>query len=514
VKLTPRTHQIFWDLHAWSGAVGSLLLYVMFFMGAFAPFRPDVDAWAERAPGASHAFVRPKLEPLLEQLERERGAAGIERVAFALEPAGLLAEVRSRDGYLELRYAAERGRLEPVQSGLGSFLFSMHYLGPIPYGIWMAGFSAMALCLALASGLLIHLKDLGRQFFQFRPERPARTWMSDLHKVLGAIGLPYQLLYAWTGAVLCLGYLVVQPVLLRIVYDGDEQRMAEARGEPLEKSAEPRLASAPRRATIDALVEQVEQRTVGLTLTRIRIEPVGDEASVLRLSGDLQGSAFGSVELELRASDGAVSSVRGPEQASVYQRFDAWFRGLHYARFGGYAVPLLYALLAFATCAVIASGNLVWIERRDPARARLGNRLLERLTTGVCAGVIVATAALFLANRLLPDDLAQRAAAEQSVFWATWLGALALPLAWREPRHVAGLELGLAGALLTLVVLLDVLVQPGALDGGAHAGVLASLALLGAASLLAGVRLWRPRDVMGRAGATPASSRASRRMLL
>jgi uncharacterized iron-regulated membrane protein len=502
VKLSARTYQIFWDAHAWAGVVASLLLYVMFFMGAFALFYPEIDVWAEPGPAAPPVLARPRLSPLLEQLAREHGVAGAERVVFKPERSGLSAYISKPGELTEFRYVAASGRLEPARSGLGSFLYSMHYLGPIPYGIWVAGFASMALFMALVSGLFIHIKDLSRQWFQFRPEQLVRTWTSDLHKVLGVFGLPYQLLYAWTGAVLCLGYLVVEPVFLQGVFAGNERARAEARGESAEAAAPPTGKLLPRLPDIDALVALAERRMPGANLSWVGLEHVSDEASTLSLYGDIEGGAFGSVDVVLRARDGALLSAHGPAEANAYQRFEAWFHGLHYARFGGYAIKLLYALLALATCAVIATGNLVWLERRDLTRAHVGNRILERLTTGVCAGVILATSATFLGNRLLPATLANRPAAEQWVFWSSALSAALLPLVWREPRRVAALELLLAGALWWLVALLDVTTR-GSLESPIHRGVLVGLSLLGALCLLGGASLSRPREARG---AQPSST--------
>jgi uncharacterized iron-regulated membrane protein len=512
VKLAPRTFQIFWDAHAWAGVLASLLLYVMFFMGAFALFYPEINVWAEPGAAAPPPLARPRLQPLLEQLDREVGLAGAERVAFMREHTGLRASVSKQGDYTDFRYAPESGRLERTRSDLGSFLYTMHYLGPLPCGIWMAGLCSMALLLAIVSGLFVHAKDLIRQGFQFRPERVARTWTSDLHKVLGVFGLPYQLLYAWTGAVLCLGYLVVEPVFLQALFGGDTTARAVARGEPAEASLQPTGKRVTPLADVDALVAVAERRLLGSSANWIGIEHVADEASTVIVSGDVEGSAlehsalehsaFGSVEVVLRARDGAVLRAQGPAEASAYQRFDAWFHGLHYARFGGYAIKLLYALLALGTCAVIATGNVVWLERRDRRRAHVGNRILERLTTGVCAGVILATAAAFLGNRLLPANLPGRAVREQWVFWATGLPAVLVPLVWREPRRVAGVELLLAGVLLSLVVLLDVTLRPSTLNGPIHRGVLLGLALLGSACLLGGARLRRP-------GGSPRPLRAS-----
>jgi uncharacterized iron-regulated membrane protein len=503
VKIHPRSFRIFWDAHAWAGVVASLFLYVVFFMGAFALFYPEINVWAEPGEVRSTVVARPLLQPLLEQLEREHGVMGGRRVAFMPERTGLRAYVSKPDAFTEFRYSPESERLERPRSELGSFLYALHYLGPIPYGIYFAGVCSMALLLALVSGLIIHLKDLSRQWFQFRPERASRTWASDLHKVLGVFGLPYQLLYAWTGAVLALGYPMVEVVFENVAFGGDPRVLAVARGDAPEAVVEPTGQRTGTLPDIDALVAVAERRVPGLHPTWIGLEHVGDTASTLSLYGDAEGTAFGAIDAVVRVSDAALLSARGPANASSYQRFESWFFGLHYARFGGYGVKLLYALLAFGSCAVIATGNLVWLERRDLRRAHPGNRILMRLTVGVCAGVVLATAGAFLGNRLLPAELPNRAAVEQWVFWCTLALAAVLPFLWRAPRRVSSLELLLAGAAFALAVAIDVATRRSSLESPIHAAVLGGLAWLGGASLLGGVSLWRPRVARASSRARP-----------
>jgi uncharacterized iron-regulated membrane protein len=346
--------------------------------------------------------------------------------------------------------------------------------------------AALGLLLTLATGLFIHLKDLRRQWFQFRAERATRTWSSDLHKVLGVFGLPYQLLYAWTGAVLSLSFATVQPAFVATLFGGDEQAARSARGAELEPPERTGRLSG-KLPDLDALVARARQQLPELKPSWIGIEYVGDERSSVSVFGEVEELPFGSAGVMLNAADGAVLSVTSA-RAGTFQRFEAWFFGLHYARFGGVGVKLLYALLAFASCAVIVSGNLIWLERRDARRQHWGNRGLERLTAGWCAGLVLATSALFLANRLLQGLVAVSTGAEQLVFWSTWAAGIAAAFLARA-RHVAALELLLAGALLTGAVGLDL--AAGTLHDPVRQGVNAGLGLLALAALAGGARLLR-----------------------
>lgn len=511
LKLRPRTFQIYWDVHAWAGVLGSFLLYVMFFMGAFALFHAELSLWADppsiqtsttgsASTTAEAAPALPALQPLLEQLAREQHLLGKERVAFLLESSGLRAYWREGNTQRDFRYAPTTQRLEPMRSQLGPFLYEMHYLGPIPKGIYVAGVASMALLLALVSGLLIHLKDLARQWFQFRPERVTRTWSSDMHKVLGVFGLPYQLLYAWSGAVLALSYFAVQPAFVATAFRGDEQAASVARGDA-EDAPEPTGVSTGALPNLDLVLAQARREVPNLSPSWVGIEHVGDTGSSVAVYGDVPGVSFGTADVLFRAGDGALLGVSGP-RANAFARFEAWFYGLHYARFGGYGIKVLYALLALGTCAVICTGNLVWLERRDGRRAHPANRWLERATAGWCAGLPLATGAMFLSNRLLPAELAALATLEQVVFWVVWGLSLLPPFIWRSSRRVAGVELLLAGAILVAAVGIGLATRAHCITDPLQRGVSGGLLALAFGCCACGVGLWRPRAAAVRAQAS------------
>jgi len=488
MKLAPRTFQIYWDAHAWVGVVAALLLHVVFFMGAFALFYRELNHWAHAgATSAEQGRATPlALQPLLERWDRDEPLAGKRRVAFEPEPNGLVANWDARGQRHEVRYSPVSGRLEPARSELGRFLYDMHYLGPLPKGVYVAGVAALGLLFALLTGLFLHWKDLTRQWFQFRSERVARTWSSDLHKVLGVFGLPYQLVYAWTGAVLSLSFATVQPALVETVFHGDASAARAARGDNIELP-ERTGKQTGRLPELDAALARAQHELPGLEPNWISIEYVGDEHSSVNIWGSVPGVPFGSANVVLSAADNSVIGVT-PATGGPFARFEAWFFGLHYARFGGYAVKLLYALLALASCAVIVSGNLIWLERRDARRAHWGNRLLERVTAGWCAGLVLATSALFITNRALQQLLPVSTLAEQSVFWVVWSLGIAWALLGRA-RQSSGYQLLVAGASFASASLLD-LVGGGWRDP-TRLGVDAALLLLWAACVAGGARLVR-----------------------
>jgi uncharacterized iron-regulated membrane protein len=485
MKLTPRTYQIYRELHAWLGVSAALIVYVTFFLGAFALFRHELNAWANPAPAP--AAAPPALQPLLEALDREQPLLGKERVAFLPEPAGLRAYWHGDGQRHEFRYSPASGRLEPLRSDLGTFLHRMHFLGPLPRGVYAAGLGALALLLGLVTGVLIHFRDLLRHGLRWRSAAP-RSWASALHELLGVLALPFQLGYAWTGAMLALGLITVEPALLATLFRGDRAAASAVHGdagEPPAPSGRP-LGQLPQ---LDQLLARARRELPELQPNWIGIEYVGDERSSVSIYGDVTSLPFGSAGVMLNAADGAVLGVMRAEHTHALERFEAWFFGLHRARFG-HAAKLLYALLALVTCGVLASGNLIWLRRREARSAHWSNQLLERASAGVCVGLIVATAALLGASRW-PGVAAGRG--ETTAFWLVWGACAAAAFLLRSSRRACALGLLAASLLWAAALGIDLLSVPHALADPPRRATDALLLVLCSACGAGGLGLLRAR---------------------
>ena len=101
---------------------------------------------------------------------------------------------------------------------------------------------------------------------------------------------------------------------------------------------------------------------------------------------------------------------------------------------------------------LIATGYLFWLESRRRKHAQLGLRgvpLVEGLTIGSVTGILVATAAFFVVNRLLPLGAKfaglDRAELEIWAFYLVWFATFAH--AWARPAR-AWIEQCLAIAVL------------------------------------------------------------------
>ncbi|NOK11384.1 PepSY-associated TM helix domain-containing protein [Corallococcus exercitus] len=460
MKLSPRTFRIQFDLHAWAGVVASLFLFVIFFCGVFAMFREELEVWQEPAfhvapPSESPPSFDAMLARVKEQGPLPRGAhVGLLTheetrfiTAYLFEPAGL------RVVWLD----PLTGTALAERSRLASELYWMHFFYRVPWGMEFTGLVSVALLVALVSGLWIHLKDLRAQWWRFRPTVKPRFSASDAHKVLGVFGLPFTAMLAWTGAVLCLAGLAAQG-FGSAVYRGQADRVARLRGysvpvrEALGRDA-PMLS-------LDAVVERARASVPGAEGTPRYVE--------LHDHGDANGWAGVYFQLSPLGPDhfAHVDTVKGETfGTSVESRtpnftFERLLFDLHAGRFAEALMKPLYALLALAMCAVLITGNLIWLERRDPLRTRWGNRVLERLTVGVSAGLAFGTAVYCAANRLLPWSLARRGDWEFGLFLGAWALAVVIALVPSgSSRRVGSMLCAAAAVLFGAVVVGNVVTQ-------------------------------------------------------
>ncbi len=117
-------------------------------------------------------------------------------------------------------------------------------------------------------------------------------------------------------------------------------------------------------------------------------------------------------------------------------------------------------MLGLSGCVMIATGYIYWLETRRKRHARQGLpgvRIVEGLTVGSVTGIIIATLAFFIANRLLPLGATfacyKRAALEVWAFYLVWIFTFAY--AWLRPGRAWREQCGAIALLALLAPLLN-----------------------------------------------------------
>ncbi len=148
-------------------------------------------------------------------------------------------------------------------------------------------------------------------------------------------------------------------------------------------------------------------------------------------------------------------------QASVPRAIAGSFFGLHMGHFAGPLMRWLYFIFGLAGTAMIGTGLVIWLGKRQLKHAKAAAlpfelRLVQILNIASMAGLMLAVAAFFWANRLLPLGLTGRADWEVNAFFIVW-GLSVLHAVVRPGKQAWFEQLALAAVLFGGVPLLNAL---------------------------------------------------------
>ncbi|MFC7335416.1 PepSY-associated TM helix domain-containing protein [Rhodocista pekingensis] len=505
-------------LHGWSGLILGWLLYAVFLTGTYSFFRDEITWW-----------MQPELHGSVPDAETpERALAKVAELAptaalwSVILPSDRMESVRllwREAGQGEMRGRRMSGRhmdagtgalLTPRETSGGEFLYHFHfelYAMPRTWGRWIVGIATMAMFVAIVSGVITH-KKIFTDFFTFRPGKGQRSWL-DAHNVTAVLSLPFHVMITFSGLVLLAGTLMPWGNLAAGVQGRGGQPAAVAAAPA--PAAEPASRFAPL-APMLAAAEAAWGQPVG----RFVVNNPTASQPVLELAPRynpslLEGGGGGATRMRFDARSGTLLEAVGTPERSAARAVAASLNSLHRGRFAEPVLRWVYFLAGVGGTLMVATGLVLWsvkraAQRRD-APAPFGHRLVAHLNVGAVAGMPVAIAAHFWANRLLPVGLPDRAEWEINIFFLVWLLTFLHPLL--RPLKRAWVEqLAAAAALLALLPVLNALTTPFTLIDTLAAGrwLLAGfdLTMLGLAALFA-VAAWTmhrhdPTRKAGRAG--------------
>lgn len=462
-------------LHTWFGLVLGFVLMAAFFFGALSVFDREIDRWAipstrfEPQPMPSYErILRPafeRMQPLPATVDamrpRVNGAmpdrfdtvvswsaytthrdpvlqlfAGYE-VPNAKDPEEAIwadATIDPRDGT-----PLPNDRLK-VGSG---FFYPMHYGLTLDWknlGIWIVGFSALMMLVALVTGVVMHRKVF-REFFTFRPGKGGLRSVLDLHNLTGVVALPFHFFFAFTGLLIFAAtyYFPLGHTQLHDLHDLHAEVEARETGLPHQRAGIPAGL-----ANVDAMVAEAQRRwrandkagEVGFLV----LQHVGDAngyVSVYRAGTDR--IALVGDGIHFKASTGEL--IREDPAPTATGRVAEFLTGLHLQHFRHWLLRGMYVLGGLLGAVCIATGFLFFVEKRKRQHARQGQqgaRVVDALAVTTVTGMVLAALGILVANRLLPEDLPARGNWERYAFWGTWALAL-LHAAWRSAPVTRGL---------------------------------------------------------------------------
>jgi hypothetical protein len=260
----------------------------------------------------------------------------------------------------------------------------------------------------------------------------------------------------------------VSDTLLKSQADAFEQSESTRLGLPLEPSGVP----APL-ASVDAMVTEAQRRWAARGMAGdvgyLFVNHIGSDNSTVsiyragtdRIALTGQGIHFDGPSGKVLHEEPPVSAVQGVNE---------FITGLHLQHFRHWLLRALYFIGGIAGCVCIATGFVFFVEKRKRQHAKqglAGARWVDAFAVTTVTGMVVATLAILIANRWLPES-PQRGEWQEAAFWGAWIAAF-LHAVWRTaPVRSARLAPAWAEQSWTIAVLAVVAVLSNWITTGDH----------------------------------------------
>lgn len=468
MKLKPlgkRAHNIMFHTHTVSGIVISFALFIIFYAGAIALFKDEIYKWEN----PTARFKTPKdidynkVHDVIEEAYANFKPEAQTTIIFPDEniPFVKVFGAETETDSTVTRFSAyvnpntyEVTKFDTPLTTVGDTIYHLHYLRQIPsLGIWISGFVSVFFLFAIVTGILVHWKNMVNKFYAFTTKGKWKQIWTNAHTVLGIIGLPFQVVYAVTGALFGLLTLLLAPSAV-VLFDGDNAPIFESiRPERALKYDE--NAANSENKSINTLLDDVTAKYADFIPQNVVLNNFGKaDATATFLVDDKQG-IIGDGVFVYKMKTGKLFKQIVPNEKTYSQTIYNLLTKLHFATFGGIFLKVVYFILAMITCFVIVSGILIWQKARDNSQYTDKQKRFHHKTTkvylAICLSLFPATALLFLANKMIAIETEERAFIVNCIFFLGWLVFALVGLFWNNYRKLNRNYLLLGGILAVLI---------------------------------------------------------------
>lgn len=414
-----RTYNILFHTHTVSGIVISVALYVIFFAGSFSFFRDEIINWERNHTVELTEDLQLDFDTALDSLNATTSLKGrdielskhyIEQnigISISASKDSLIPKAENVGKYLVLDTKTYSQSTYTNSYTLGEFLYRVHFFAQLyyPIGYYLAGFVAFFFLFAIITGIIIHWNKIVPNFYTFRPLAKLKTLWTDAHTTLGVIGLPFQFVYAVTGAFFMIKALLIAPNVL-LLYKGDDTKFYKDLGyaHPEIEYTNTPLATD---FSINTYIEKTKQLWPDFNITHVHIFNYGDSNMHVQTEGqlnyDTKFTAPGQALYQVKT--GALISKKDPYlKASYIDGVKNVLYRLHYGDYAGFALRIISFILGIISCLVIISGVMIWLVARDkktlPDKKRRFNETVVRIYLAICLSMYPITALSFIAVKL------------------------------------------------------------------------------------------------------------------
>lgn len=464
-----KNYNVLFHTHTVAGIVISFALFVIFYAGAFSLFRHEIMQW-ENEDMRQPINGSLDYDMALERVDSIYGGLNYYENTNLWIPNSespvmfMYGAINKTDSTTE-RMAAYVSpidmKVQDVSDPLTTVsetLYHLHYFRQIPVvGLYLSGFVALFFLFAIVSGVLIHWRNLLTKFYAFIKEGKWKTIWTNAHTVLGVIGLPFQLIYAITGAFFGLLILILLPAAV-LLYDGDQEKLLN-KVNPAAALVVDEHAPAYDHYTLTALASKIRAEYPEFEIKNVSTRNYGKEDALAFWNiTDHRGILSGG-SLTMRMKDGIILDEYSliPNKRNYSYSVVNFITKLHFGSFGGYTIRVLYFILSMITCFMIISGVLIWRTARDNGQYTFKQRLFHHRVTkiylAICLSMFPAFAIIFIANKAVPLDIDHRVDIVNQLFFLGWLALIIMGSFWNNYARQNKNYLLIGGVLSILVPL-------------------------------------------------------------
>ena len=454
------TQRTFRAVHTWTGLIAGMALFIAFYAGAISVFVHELYDWQQQGELVQADSLQ-QAQPLVDALLQQQPEASH---GFTLLLPGHHGPELSAYWYDNASGTQHKFKLSadnqlsqsPARADFVSFIYDLHFTAGLPRttGMYLFGLFCLLYGLALVSGVVIYTPVFLKDLFALRLGSSVKRLWQDAHNVVGILSLPFHILFAWSGAVLTIGFLMLAPFQFA-VFDGKLLEILEPDFEVV-PHVEPAALQKPL-IPVHELLTTAKTAMPELTVESMFYHDAGDLNGTVTLYGEIDSATVThSAAVVINTASGELIKTQTPNEFTPGTTFLRGIQNLHYGNFGDYPVKWLYFVLGMAGAFLFYSGNLLWIESRRKATENQqprNTRIMAGLTLGIALGCMAGVSALFLAGALLPEALHIRC------YYLLFF----LVLLWCLVRHPskAAVEMLMLTALLTALIPVASFIQSG-----------------------------------------------------
>jgi len=359
-----KSKNLLWKIHQWIGLYVGIVIAALSLTGAVAVFILEIDSLLERKyelPVVGESYT--PMNAIISQVQLQHpGFRVLGAVPPKEEKSPLIIDIYKEAGVTDSQryqvfinpYTGEIIGQKSHTNSLSNYLRQIHVrLLDAWWGRQLVGLAGVGLVVLCITGLLIYGQFMKNQVFGAIRKKNLRILMADWHKMVGMAALLFNLMIAGTGA-----WLGLQPVLVKWFDIKAPNAFVRA-----EKIVTPE---------IDIDQEYDYWNAVAIAKSTIpdfnptQVIPSVNGTNSLEVKGDAGHLPFEPhiSKVVLDKSTLEILHTYDIREQPFMDKFYYLQEGLHFGRFGGIFLKIVYALLAITSGVLSITGFFIYLIRK------------------------------------------------------------------------------------------------------------------------------------------------------